>query len=250
MSKLDIGAAKNLILDAPIGRYIGDRGAQVFAKCADCIVDLEDNDFLFKEGETTSSFYIVIQGRLAIVKTKKEKDSKLRILHILEKSDLIGELSFIDDTHHTASVMAIGDAQVLEFKAEKISNIIDVMAESDNPTPFMRKVETLEQRRNTIMQNLEKAEQTDLQSNSLSDINEFEVQRALNAIFKQLDKSDTDNLKDFIKNVVVKIVLKPENQTRMLIHYSINIRGFKMASPRGISAKPLILAVSVVDIAC
>lgn len=138
MSKPDIDAIKNLILDAPIGRYIGDRGAQIFAKCADCIDDLADNAFLFKEGETTSSFYIVTEGRLAIVKTKKKNDSKPRILHILEKGDLIGELSFIDDTHHTASVMAIGDAQVLEFKAEKITPLI--LQEPQLMFDFMRAV--------------------------------------------------------------------------------------------------------------
>ncbi len=138
MAKPDINTLKEMILDAPIGRYIGDRGALIFAKCADCIDDLADNDFLFKEGETTSSFYIITKGRLAIVKTKKKKDSKPRILHVLEKGDLIGELSFIDDTPHTASVMAIGDAQVLEFTAEKIKPLI--LQEPQLMFDFMRAV--------------------------------------------------------------------------------------------------------------
>gem|GEM_PF-1768166 len=116
---------------------------------------------------------------------------------------------------------------------DKISSVIDMMAESENPTPFMRKVQNLEEQRDSIIQKLNAAEQDDVTSCSLSDINEFDVQRALNAMFKQLDIADSENLKDFIRTIIDKVVIEPENQTRMMIHYSINIRGFNMASPRG-----------------
>jgi CRP-like cAMP-binding protein len=56
---------------------------------------------------------------LALVKEKK-KDKSPQILHVLEKGDLVGELSFIDDTPHTVSVMALGNASLLRFKAEDI----------------------------------------------------------------------------------------------------------------------------------
>lgn len=138
MNKPDIDTIKKLILDAPIGRYVGDRGARIFAEHACCTTELKDGNFLFKKGETTTSFYIVATGRLALVKIKKKKDSTPRILHILEQGDLVGELSFIDDTYHSSTVIAVGDAKVLQFKAEDIRPLI--LQEPQLMFDFMRAV--------------------------------------------------------------------------------------------------------------
>ncbi|PHS23532.1 MAG: hypothetical protein COA83_09840 [Methylophaga sp.] len=160
-----------------------------------------------------------------LMQVKKDLQSKRFISKITKK---IKSLAKPKIKSRAASIK-----RELASVSDKINNIIDIMAESDNPTPFMRKVESLEQRRNSIVENLKREEQANINTGSLSDINEFEVQRALIAIFKQLDSLDSENLKDFIRKIVDRIVIDPENQTRMLIHYSINIRGFNMASPRG-----------------
>ncbi len=123
MKKPDIKQTKKLILEAPIGQYIGKEGAQILAERSCCKVNLKDSEFLFHQGDLEISFYIVTEGRLALVKEKK-KDKPPQILHILEKGDLVGELSFIDDTPHIASVMALGDASLLRFKAEDIRPLI------------------------------------------------------------------------------------------------------------------------------
>jgi len=138
MNKPDVETVKNLILEAPIGKYIGDRGAGIFAERACCIIELKDGEFLYKKGETTKSFYIIAEGRLALVKIRKKAEKKPRILHILEKGDLVGELSFIDDTHHASSVMALGDARVLRFKAEDIRPLI--LQEPQLMFDFMRAI--------------------------------------------------------------------------------------------------------------
>ncbi len=139
MNKPDIDKIHELILEAPIGKYIGDRGARIFAEHACCVNELKDGDFLFKKGETTTSFYIVAEGRLALVKNKKKKkEEKPRILHLLDEGDLVGELSFIDDTKHASTVIAIGDARVLQFKAEDIRPLI--LKEPQVMFDFMRAV--------------------------------------------------------------------------------------------------------------
>lgn len=115
---------KKLILEAPIGEYIGDHGAQVLAEHADCEIKIKDNDFLFHHGDLENHFYILSSGRLVYVKERKKKGKEPHVLQILDQGDLIAELSFIDDTPHTTSCMALGDATVICFKAEAIRPLI------------------------------------------------------------------------------------------------------------------------------
>ena len=122
MKTPDIKQAKQLIMDAPIGQYIGEDGAQILADRACCELCLKDSEFIFHQGDIENSFYIVIDGRLALVNEKKDKNPQ--ILHVLEKGDLVGELSFIDGTPHNTSCIALGDASVLRFKAEDVRPLI------------------------------------------------------------------------------------------------------------------------------
>jgi len=115
---------KALILEAPIGEYIGDHGAQVLAEHADCEIKIKDNDFLFHHGDLENNFYILSSGRLVYVKERKKKNKQPHVLQILDKGDLVAELSFIDDTPHTTSCMALGDASVICFKADDIRPLI------------------------------------------------------------------------------------------------------------------------------
>lgn len=122
MSNKEIDRISALIYTAPLGQYIGAEGASILAEKSANERHLEDNEFLYKKGEATGSFYIVTGGRLAIVRETNGGD--VSILHVLQKGDLVGELSFIDGTPHTASVCALGEATVLCFKAEDINLLI------------------------------------------------------------------------------------------------------------------------------
>lgn len=124
MNKPDSKQVKGYLMDAPIGQYIGESGAEILAARAAVERDVGDNEFLFHEGETESSFYLVVQGHIALVREGKNKDSKPRTLHIMDKGDLVGELSFIDRTPHNVSAMAIGNAKVIGFKADDIAPLI------------------------------------------------------------------------------------------------------------------------------
>jgi len=137
MSTLDIEQTHKIIADAPIGRHIGDRGSRIFAECAGSL-ELKDGEFLFTKGDITTSFFIIAEGRLALVKMKKNKDKPPTILHVFEQGDMVGELSFIDDTKHSSSVMALSDTRVLQFTSEKIRPLI--LKEPQIMFDFMRAV--------------------------------------------------------------------------------------------------------------
>lgn len=124
MSKPDINEVKKHILEAPIADYIGEKGAQIFAEKVCAIRQIKDSEFLFRQGEVENNLYILISGRLAFVKENGKNDSNPDILHVLTKGDLVGELSFIDDTPHDVSAMALGDAEVLCFSADDVRPLI------------------------------------------------------------------------------------------------------------------------------
>lgn len=121
--KLNVFEVTELIKNAPIGEYIGAVGAQILAEHACAELVLEEGDFLFRGGEKTTSFYLVISGQLARVRDE-QKGSKPRILHTLQKGDLVGELSYIDETNHSRSVIALTPATILQFKKEDIDPLI------------------------------------------------------------------------------------------------------------------------------
>lgn len=127
-----------LIQQAPIGDYIGAEGARILAERASSEIRLKAGDYLLREGEPTTSFYLVASGKLLRIRESERSDRKPQILHVLEEGDLVGELSFIDGTPPTLSVMALGEATVLQFKAEDFRPLI-----SEHPQlmfDFMRAV--------------------------------------------------------------------------------------------------------------
>lgn len=123
MKEQDIDRIASMIYEAPLGKYIGRDGAAILAARAANERGLDDGEFLFRHGETTGSFYIVTSGRLARV-IEATHECEESIVHVLEKGDLVGELSFIDQTPHALSVRALGHATVLCFSAEAVRPLI------------------------------------------------------------------------------------------------------------------------------
>lgn len=126
-----------LIHNAPIGKYIGENGAKILAERAAQKLELEDDEVLCEKGISTNSFYIVTKGRLAITSEVKDKQTHT-ILHVLEKGDLVGELSFIDGSAHAETVRSLRNSCVISFNKADIDPLIN-----DNPElvfNFMRAV--------------------------------------------------------------------------------------------------------------
>jgi len=120
MNKPQVERVLDLINAAPLRQYIGEDGAQLLAERAASEIQLANDEFLFHQGDTASSFYLVAEGRIAFVIENSGDESKARILHVLEKGDLLGELSFIDGSPRMVSAVAMGEASVLCFEAADI----------------------------------------------------------------------------------------------------------------------------------
>ena len=77
------------------------------------VVRLNKNEVLFKEGDRSSSIYVLKTGMLAIVKEHEEGRS---IIAELSGRQLVGEMAFLNGQTRTATVEALEDSEVIELK--------------------------------------------------------------------------------------------------------------------------------------
>ncbi|WP_296308915.1 Crp/Fnr family transcriptional regulator [Pseudomonas sp.] len=74
------------------------------------------NYLIFKQGQHSDSFFVVLVGRAHIV-TTDEKNREV-ILAILEQGDYFGEMSLIDGNPHSASVKAVVPTEILMLERQ------------------------------------------------------------------------------------------------------------------------------------
>ena len=84
--------------------------------------DLQPGEVLVPEGTSDNHLYLLVQGALSVVRNAGSKDAVT--LLTLTAGDLVGELSFIDDTPHYASLVALGPTRVLGLEREKLEALL------------------------------------------------------------------------------------------------------------------------------
>ena len=85
--------------------------------------ELEEGDVLFREGTADQALYIVILGKLGIVKGTGGGDET--VLHMLHEGDLAGELAFVDGTPHSVTAKALTRARVLTLERDKFESLLE-----------------------------------------------------------------------------------------------------------------------------
>jgi CRP-like cAMP-binding protein len=109
-----------IVQHSPLALDISEQDCQVLAGIAE-MHTLKDNEVLFEEGVRENSVYLIVEGRLAVT---KGGEGNRTTLHVLERGDLAGEMSFIDGTPHSATLMAHGDAKVLSLKRDRFESLL------------------------------------------------------------------------------------------------------------------------------
>jgi CRP-like cAMP-binding protein len=71
-----------------------------------------ENEYLVKENSTENAFYIIVEGKVKVVKGEDEIE-----LTTLKEGDFFGEFAFLTNTERTASIIANG--LVIDFKIDK-----------------------------------------------------------------------------------------------------------------------------------
>ncbi len=85
------------------------------------IIKLKKGQVLFVEGEASAYLYIIVQGKVRVV---KENDSELIPISVVGDKSFLGELSMFSDEPRSACAFAIEDTDVLMIKKSEIKKVI------------------------------------------------------------------------------------------------------------------------------
>ena len=77
-------------------------------------------DYFFREGDASTSLYVLERGRVTIVKKWQGTDYVIRSI---ERGDFFGEIALLDFMPRSASVIAEEDCQALVFRALDVLEI-------------------------------------------------------------------------------------------------------------------------------
>ncbi len=83
---------------------------------------LADGEVLVPEGATESKLYVVIKGRVDVV---RQSEHGRHVLQALGTGDLVGELSFMDDAPRYAALVASGPTEVLALDRVDFETLIE-----------------------------------------------------------------------------------------------------------------------------
>ncbi len=78
--------------------------------------DLKSDEVLVREGASDDHLYVIVSGVLGVIKNAATPEAVT--LFALNAGDLVGELSFIDQTPHYASLVALGPTRVFGLERE------------------------------------------------------------------------------------------------------------------------------------
>ena len=119
-------ALVNALQQSRLGSELSDAQAKTLADSL-AFRDLRPGEILVPEGTSDNHLYVIIQGGLGVVKNAGTAEELT--LFALSAGDLVGELSFLDETPHYASLVAIGPTRVFGLEREQLESLLAKHAE-------------------------------------------------------------------------------------------------------------------------
>jgi CRP/FNR family transcriptional regulator, cyclic AMP receptor protein len=100
-----------------------DLTPQELAQLADAstIEDLRRGDVLFHEDDEADRLYVVVSGRIAIA--KRSVDGRESVVALMERGDLLGEMSLFQPLGRSAEARALEPSQVLTIGFDPVRQI-------------------------------------------------------------------------------------------------------------------------------
>lgn len=90
------------------------------------LMEFKKEEIVYREGDPADAFYIVVSGRLRIVKERDMLEEEV-VLDYLHKGDTFGEISLLTNQPHSVTVKAHNDSLVLKLSKEDFDSIINRM---------------------------------------------------------------------------------------------------------------------------
>jgi CRP-like cAMP-binding protein len=103
------------------------------------IVELEEGEWVFHEGDLGTEMYIVQEGQVEVLKTVGVDDYQQ--LLILERGDFFGEMALLEDMPRAAGVRAVQTTKLLEINGSTFDQML-----RENPEIAVRMMRALSRR--------------------------------------------------------------------------------------------------------
>ncbi|OGH96679.1 MAG: hypothetical protein A2104_03250 [Candidatus Melainabacteria bacterium GWF2_32_7] len=82
------------------------------------------NKYIFKEGDSSSEMYIILEGTVNILKTNKKENEEL--LAQIKSPQVFGEIALISRGRRSASAYAVTDLILAELSCYKFEQLIEI----------------------------------------------------------------------------------------------------------------------------
>lgn len=77
------------------------------------VKEYKDGEVIIQENEIGKEMYVILSGKVKVV---KEKEGTETVLAILKEEDIFGEMALFDNRPRSATVKAIGNAKIAVFE--------------------------------------------------------------------------------------------------------------------------------------
>ena len=111
----------NIVKNSPFGKDLSEAQCQTLAAIID-IRHLKAGEALIAEGEVDHTLYVLISGKLSVVKTIS--GSQEEQLHVLTTGELTGTRGFLDGKEPNATLRALTDTQLFCIEQSKFEQLI------------------------------------------------------------------------------------------------------------------------------
>ena len=78
-------------------------------------IEIHQNDILITEGDSSKAMYLLMTGKLEVIQSKGGK--KVRV-GTISAGEIVGEMSFIDKSRRSATVVAMTDCELIEVSTD------------------------------------------------------------------------------------------------------------------------------------
>ena len=84
---------------------------------------LEKGDILIEQGKKDNSLYILISGRLQV--NRSTGGNKHVTLACIREGEMAGEMGFLDDSEHSATLMADDTSEILQINRKDLEGLLE-----------------------------------------------------------------------------------------------------------------------------
>lgn len=115
-------AAYDALRASPLGAELSEDQCRALAALLS-LRELADGEVLVREGTSDNHLYALVAGSLAVARGAGSPEEVT--LFTLKPGDLVGELSFLDDNVHYASIVARGASRVFGLTRGQLESLLD-----------------------------------------------------------------------------------------------------------------------------